>query len=69
MNRLCFHVQHHGDSGGHYKQQNMLGLGKKNWFLDFNRFSFLLTNIDYLIPIDAIFSWWMNSTESAPSIQ
>ncbi len=34
MNRLCviFHVQHHSDSGGHYKQQNMLGLGKKNFF-------------------------------------
>ncbi len=31
MKRLCviFHVQHHSDSGGHYKQQNMLGLGKK----------------------------------------
>ncbi len=46
--RLCitFHVQHHSDSGGHYKQQNMLGLGKKK-NLDFNRFSFLWTNIDY----------------------
>ncbi len=22
------HVQHHSDSGGYYKQQNMLGLGK-----------------------------------------
>ncbi len=28
---LCvtFHVQNLSDSGGHYKQQNMLGLGKK----------------------------------------
>ncbi len=34
-NWLCitFHVQRH--SGGHYKQQNMLGLGKE--ILDFNR--------------------------------
>ncbi len=46
MNRLriIFHVQHHSDSGGHYKQQNMLALGKI--FLDF-RFSYLWTNIDY----------------------
>ncbi len=45
---IIFHVQHHSDSGGHYKQQNMLGLGtKKHLFLDFNRFSFLWTNIDY----------------------
>ncbi len=24
---VTFHVQHHSDSEGHYKQQNMLGLG------------------------------------------
>ncbi len=35
---VIFHVQHHSDSRGHYKQQNMLGLGKK---------FFLWTNIDY----------------------
>ncbi len=31
MNRLwiIFHVQRHSDNGGHYKQHNMLGLGKK----------------------------------------
>ncbi len=39
-NRLCVIFQHHSDSGGHYKQQNILGLGKKR-FLDFNRFKFL----------------------------
>ncbi len=34
MNWLCiaFHVQHHSDSVVHYKQQNMLGLGKKKVF-------------------------------------
>ncbi len=62
-----FHVQHHSDSGGHYKQQNMLGLGKKK-----NEFSILDSHfyepINYEIPIDAVFSWWMNCTD-APSIQ
>ncbi len=38
---VTFHVQRHSDSGGHYKQQIMLGLGKKN--IDF---SFLWTNIE-----------------------
>ncbi len=28
MNRDTFYVQHLSDSGGRYKQQNMLGLGK-----------------------------------------
>ncbi len=34
MNRVCvtFHVQHRSDSGGHYKQQNMLGQKKKIFF-------------------------------------
>ncbi len=40
---LSFHVQHRSDSGGHYKQLNMLELGKTNRFLDFNRFSFLFS--------------------------
>ncbi len=46
---LCvtFHVQHNSDSGGHDKQLNILELGKKKWFLDFNIFSFLWTNIEY----------------------
>jgi len=38
---VTFHVQRHSDSGGHYKQQIRLGLGKKN--IDF---SFLWTNIE-----------------------
>ncbi len=51
MNRLSviFHAQHHSDSGGHYKQQNMLGLGKNKTndlsiLIDSN---FLWTNIYY----------------------
>ncbi len=49
MNRLriTYHVQHHSDSGGPYKQLNMQGLGKKKIFLDFNWFKFLWTKIDY----------------------
>ncbi len=33
-----FHIQNLSDSGGHYKQQNMLGLGKRKRVPDFNRF-------------------------------
>ncbi len=25
---ITFHIQHHSDSGGNYKQQNMQGLGQ-----------------------------------------
>ncbi len=41
---VTFHIQHHSDSGGNYKQQNMQGLGQ-----------FFLYKIDFLILIDANF--------------
>ncbi len=44
MMRTDEHVQHHSDSGGHYKQQNMLGLGKKKNLIFMNQYRLLNPN-------------------------
>ncbi len=56
---LCvtFHIQNLSDSGGHYKLQNMLGLGKKKEFPILIDFHFILNQNRLLNPNQCCFQF------------